>query len=160
MNRILLKICTSFVDIIVDKLGIAESRKMRFNPTHRDCGVIQAAIWSTLGAANADTNSRGGGANMSTPGTFSELKKVVMEGERIYAEKYKQKYEQSFTDQFAAIDVKSGKAFVALYPEDAIEKARTHHKNAVVHLVRIGAPSAYQVSFMLESEDADLARVL
>jgi hypothetical protein len=97
---------------------------------------------------------------MNAPGTFSDLKKVVREGERIYAEKYKEKYEAAFSDQFAAIEINSGKAFVAQYPEDAIEKARTQIKGGVVHLVRIGSPSAYQVSFFLASEDAELARVL
>ena len=97
---------------------------------------------------------------MTAPGTFSDLKRVVAEGERIYAENYKQKYEASFADQFAAIDINSGKAFVARYPEDAIEKARAQYRNAVVHLVRIGSPSAYQVSFFFASEDADLARAI
>lgn len=97
---------------------------------------------------------------MTAGGLISDLRQVVTDGERIYAQRYKSKYEQRFPDQFAAIDVQSGRAFVAEFPENAIEQARSTLKNPVLHLVRIGSPSAYQVSFFLASDDADLARVL
>ncbi|WP_342129930.1 hypothetical protein [Hydrogenophaga sp. OTU3427] len=83
---------------------------------------------------------------------------IAAEGERIYRERFQQEYETKFAEQFAAIDVRSGRAFVAPYAEDAIDKALDSCSTALLHLVRVGAASAYCVAFFVPSEDADLAR--
>lgn len=95
---------------------------------------------------------------MNTHVTASQLRDVVQRGERIYAEKYQQQYESQYPDHYIVIEVNSGAAFLAQYPEDAIAKAQGAVQNGALHLIRIGAPSAYQLSYF--SDDADLAWVL
>lgn len=93
---------------------------------------------------------------MTAAAFVSDLRNVVLEGERIYAQKYKDSYETRFPDHFDAIDVHSGRAFVAAYAETAVQQAREQLVQPMLHLVRIGSPSAYQVSFFLGDDDADL----
>lgn len=92
--------------------------------------------------------------------SFSSPTAIAAEGERIYQECFKRDYEARFADQFAAIDVRSGKAYVAPYAEDAIDKALASCSAALLHLVQVGAPSAYSMAFFMSGEDADLARPL
>lgn len=68
-------------------------------------------------------------------------------GEQIYAEKYKNDFEEKFADQFVAIDITTGNAFIAPFAEDAIEKALAIANDGVLHLLRVGATSAYEMSF-------------
>jgi hypothetical protein len=96
---------------------------------------------------------------MSEPVAASALTEIVRAGERIYAAQYQAQFESNFPDQYAVIDVATGKAFVAPYPEDAIANAQHELPDAKLHLIRIGAPSAFQLSYFVP-HDADLARVL
>lgn len=92
---------------------------------------------------------------------FAELddpRTLAITGERIYAERYKEEFEGNYPGQFAAIDIGTSRAFVAEYPEDAIEKARAAIGDGLLHLVRIGSASAYRMSFFFASEDAGVAR--
>lgn len=82
-------------------------------------------------------------------GVMVDPEAVAAAGERIYAERYKDDFEEQFTDQFVAIDVGSGQAFVAPFAEDAIEKAMNVVDGGSLHLVRVGAESAYEMSFFL-----------
>ena len=68
-------------------------------------------------------------------------------GEKIYAERYKEKYEKLYSGQFAAIDVESGVAHIGVAPEDAVQQARRHNPRAILHIIRIGAPGAFRVSY-------------
>jgi hypothetical protein len=89
---------------------------------------------------------------MISLGAFSSPREVALEGERIYAEKFKAQYEPAYSGQFAAIDVVSGEVFVGKFPEEAIEKARAVVPNGLLHLIRIGSPGAFQVSFFARND--------
>ena len=97
---------------------------------------------------------------MSVFAGIDDPRTVAEDGERIYDERYRDAYEAQYAGQFAAIDVKSGRAVVSEYPEVAIEQARTSMPGCVLHLVRIGSPSAYRMSFFFASEDAGLVRAI
>ncbi|MGF6349527.1 hypothetical protein [Variovorax sp. W2I14] len=99
-------------------------------------------------------------ARMSALAELDDPRAIALLGEQIYAEKYKQRFEAEHPAQFAAIDIHSQQAFVAEYPEEAIEQARASIPECVVHLVRIGSASAYRMSFFFASDDAGAARIL
>lgn len=84
---------------------------------------------------------------------------IAEEGERIYAEHYRAKFERCYDGQFVAIDLGSEDAFVAPHAEEAVEKAVNKHGDCTVHLVRVGEATAYQMSFFLPT-DATLVRPL
>ena len=48
---------------------------------------------------------------------------------------------------FMAIDVKSGQYYIAEFSEDAFRQAREAAPHGIFHLIRIGAESAFKVSF-------------
>ena len=97
---------------------------------------------------------------MTADTTLDDPRSVVIEGERIYDQRYRLDFERRFSNQFAAIDVRSGRAFVGAFPEDAMRAALAANGACVLHLVRIGSPSAYRMSFFLGSTGADLARAI
>lgn len=73
--------------------------------------------------------------------------KIAEAGERIYSEKYKAAYEQQHRGQYVAIDVLTDSVYLAQFPEEALDRARTAAPNGVFHLIRVGAPGAFRVSF-------------
>ena len=73
--------------------------------------------------------------------------KIAEEGQRLYDERHRARLEQEHLGHFVAIDVMTGNAYVATFPEQAIEEARKQAPNGVFHLIRIGAPGAFKVSF-------------
>ena len=79
--------------------------------------------------------------------------KIAEEGHRFYDEQYKADLERDRNGEYVAIDVSTGSAYVARYPELAIEEAREKAPNGVFHLIRIGAPGAFKVSFGFGSND-------
>lgn len=97
---------------------------------------------------------------MTAETTLDDPRSVAIEGERIYAQRYRSDFEQRFADQFAAIDIRSGCAYVGVFAEDAMREALAASDEGVLHLVHIGSPSAYQMSFFLGSTGADLARAV
>lgn len=70
-------------------------------------------------------------------------------GERIYATRYRDSFERQFAGQFVAIDVISGNAAVAEFPEEALEKALDSFPNPLLHLICIGESSAFAISRMI-----------
>ncbi len=48
---------------------------------------------------------------------------------------------------FMVVDVKSGQHYIAEFSEDAFQLARKDAPHGIFHLIRIGAPSAFKVSF-------------
>ena len=78
---------------------------------------------------------------------FSSPTEIAAEGERIYAEKYKQDYETKHPGKFVAIDVTSGEAYLAEFPEEAIQSAQAKSPTGLFHLIKIGAQGAFRVSY-------------
>lgn len=67
-------------------------------------------------------------------------------GEKIYNEKFRAKFEREFSDQFAAIEIEGGDAFVGRTADEALEKARKAFQSGLFFLVRIGAAGAFKIS--------------
>jgi hypothetical protein len=85
--------------------------------------------------------------------------KIADAGEQLYADRYKDALESDHRGHFVAIDVLTGEAYVAEYPEQALQKARSEAPNGVFHLIRVGAPGAFKVSSG-SSRDAFWTRTL
>src|SRR4051812_12951880 len=60
--------------------------------------------------------------------------KIAEVGESIYAERYQAQLEPDERGHFIAVDVTSGEGYVADYPEQALQKARTASANGIFHL--------------------------
>jgi hypothetical protein len=73
--------------------------------------------------------------------------KIADAGERIYAEQYKAQLEATQRGHFVAIDVTTGEGYVAEFPEQALGEARAKAPAGIFHLIRVGAPGAFTVSF-------------
>ena len=81
------------------------------------------------------------------PKVLDSPEKIAEEGQRLYDERHRERLEGEHRGHFVAIVVTTGNAYVARFPEEAIEEARTHALNGVLHLIRIGAPGTFKVSF-------------
>ena len=49
--------------------------------------------------------------------------------------------------EFMVVDVKSEEYYIAKFSEEAFRVARENAPHGILHLIRIGAPSAFRVSF-------------
>jgi len=78
---------------------------------------------------------------------LSNPKAVAEAGERIYGEKYRQKYEKEYLGKFVAIDVTTSSAFIGDTAEQALEKARAMSPNGIFHLILVGSPGAFRVGY-------------
>lgn len=74
--------------------------------------------------------------------------KIAEAGERFYAEKHKARLERERPGHFVAIDVATGDAYVGDHAELALEEARAKVPHGVFHLIRIGSPGAFKVSYI------------
>jgi hypothetical protein len=79
--------------------------------------------------------------------------KIADAGEAIYEERYKRRLEPDRRGHFIAVDVTSGEGYVADYPEQALQDARKAAPYGIFHLIRIGAPGTFRVSFGLNRHD-------
>lgn len=73
--------------------------------------------------------------------------RIAEEGQRLYVERHKLDLEQNHRGEYVAIDVLTGNAYSGKFPELALEEARRQAPNGVFHLIRIGAPGTFKVSF-------------
>lgn len=71
---------------------------------------------------------------------------VVRRGEEIYAQTYKEDYEARYQGKFVAIDVMSGKAYVADFADDVLQEARKAAPAGIFHLIKVGFSGAFRVS--------------
>jgi len=78
---------------------------------------------------------------------FSSPKAIAEVGEKIYAERYKDEYERDHVGKFAAINVLNGQAFLGDTPEAALEWAKQDSPNGLFHLIQVGFPGAFRVSY-------------
>lgn len=81
---------------------------------------------------------------MST--SFSNPSAIAEQGEKIYKEQYKEAYERDHLGKFVAIDVTTGKAYIADAPEVAMEEARTRAPSGIFHLIQVGHAAAFRLS--------------
>jgi hypothetical protein len=72
---------------------------------------------------------------------------VAALGEKIYAERYREEFEQLYLGQFVVIDVTTEEAYRGITPEEAINAARQHAPQGVFHMIRVGEPGAFRVSY-------------
>jgi len=74
--------------------------------------------------------------------------KVIAErGEAIYNDKYRKKYEDKHQGKFVIIDVVSEKAYLGDTVDQAFTAAREGAPAGVFHLIKVGAPGAFRVSY-------------
>lgn len=82
---------------------------------------------------------------MSTP--LNNPKAIAEAGERIYQTKFQADFEKSSLGKYVAINVNKETAFVGDTPEAAFSAARKDDVTGVFHLIRIGYPGAFQMSY-------------
>ena len=80
------------------------------------------------------------------PSTLTPADKIAAEGQRIYVERYKADFERQFNGQYVAIDIDTGTAYRAEFPELALTTARKQAPSGIFHLIRIGSPAAFKAS--------------
>ena len=78
---------------------------------------------------------------------FNNPKLIAEHGERIYSEKFREKFEKDYLGKFVAIDVTTDNAYLGDTPEEAYGDARKQSPKGVFHLIRVGAPGAFKVSY-------------
>jgi len=79
--------------------------------------------------------------------TQTNPKHIAEMGEKIYADRYKTEFEKLYRGQFVAIDVSTAKAYRGATPQAAFAAARQASPNGLFHLIRIGQPGAFRVSY-------------
>lgn len=77
---------------------------------------------------------------------FPDPHRISEKGTEIYDRLYRAQFELEHSGRFAAIDLASGRVFVADLPEDALETARMILPRGVFYLVRVGSPAAFRIS--------------
>ncbi len=82
--------------------------------------------------------------NRSVPRNPQE---IAERGENIYNKKFRQKYEKKHWGLFVVIEVVSEEAYLGDTPEKAVEEARHEAPNGVFHLIKVGTPDAFRVSY-------------
>ena len=74
---------------------------------------------------------------------YTNPQEIADAGERIYNERYKAEFELKYRGKFVAIDVASGKYFLAGQPEEAVMNGRKQLPTALFHLIRVGSSGAF-----------------
>jgi len=81
------------------------------------------------------------------PQVPSNPQAIADQGERIYAERYKAQFEAEHLGKFVAIDIKTGHATLGSTSDEALESAKKINPNGLFHLIRVGSPGAFRVSY-------------
>ena len=89
-------------------------------------------------------------SQVGVPMSLTDPGKIAATAEIIYKERYREAYEKDHSGQFVAIDVQDGAAYLGEFPEDALQQARERAPHGVFHLIRIGSPGAFRVSYVGE----------
>jgi hypothetical protein len=85
--------------------------------------------------------------------SLSNPKAVVEAGERIYKENYQRGFEAAHLGKFVVIEVNTGKAYLGDTPEQAFENGRKGAPEGVFHLIKVGSPGAFRVSYAGSGSD-------
>ena len=72
---------------------------------------------------------------------------IVAAAEKIYREQLKEHLENTSPGKCVAIDVESGNYYLGDEPDQALAAAQNASAHAVVHLMRVGSPGAFKVSY-------------
>lgn len=88
--------------------------------------------------------------------TLSDPKAVAERGEQLYRDKFKGKYEATEMGSFLAIDVIGEQAYLGKTADEAYLTAKKAAPGGIFHLIKIGSPGAFRVSY---STDGDLKRL-
>ena len=83
---------------------------------------------------------------MSTP-SLSDPQAMAERAESIYRDKYQEQYEDKYEGKFVAIDVATEEAYIGESAEEALKKARDSDATSVFHLIKVGSPGAFRVSY-------------
>lgn len=79
--------------------------------------------------------------------SLSTPKAIAERGEQIYQQNYRVSYERDHTGKFVAIDVTTERAFLGDTPEGALDLAKADSPMGIFHLIQIGFPAAFRVSY-------------
>ncbi len=88
---------------------------------------------------------------------LSDPRAVAELAEQIYHDRYKADYEVRYHGWFVVIDVTTGNAYLAPAPTAAVQQAQRAAPNGLFHLIRVGEPGAFRVSYR---RDTNADRVL
>lgn len=98
---------------------------------------------------------------------FNNPKAIADAGERIYREKFQMEsgdpsdgprrpsFESEHSGEFVAINVVAETAHLGATPEEAFNAARKADQNGVFHLIRVGYPGAFQMSYQHKHDTQD-----
>ena len=94
---------------------------------------------------------------MSTP-SISNPQELAKRAESIYRDKYKERYEHEYEGKFVAIDVATEEAYVGESPEEVLNEAREADPTGLFHLIKVGFPGAFRVSYTSDAADHEDVR--
>ena len=87
--------------------------------------------------------------------SLSNPQAIAEAGEKIYREKYQARFEEEHLGKFVAINVLTEEAYLGDLPEEAFQKARKAAPKGLFHLMRIGSPGAFRVSYSSNAASSD-----
>ena len=82
-------------------------------------------------------------------------KAIAERGEQIYRLNYQAEYEAVHHGKFVAVNVNTGAATLGATPDEALQTARGADPKGMFHLIRVGFPSAFQVSYAASDARTD-----
>lgn len=71
--------------------------------------------------------------------------------EKIYSAKYRVDFETLHIGKFAVIDVVTEQAYLGETPEEAYNQARQAAPKGLFHLIKVGEPGAFRVSYAADA---------
>ena len=89
---------------------------------------------------------------ISDLGSLNNPDKIAEAAQRIYEEKYKARFDPAHLGEFVVIDLKTEQAYLGKFPEIALQEAMAKAPSGIFHLIRVGAPTAFRVSYSLHKD--------
>jgi len=82
-------------------------------------------------------------------------KAIAERGEQIYRLKYQADFEANHHGKFVAVNVNTQAATLGATPDEALENAHSADPKGMFHLIRVGFPSAFQISYAASDSRID-----
>jgi len=98
---------------------------------------------------HCSTPMRREGTEVNAPA--SNPQEAAKKGLEIYETKYQKDFEKKFPGKYVAIDISTGEAYVADSPEEALGIAQGKNSKGFFHLIRIGSPGVFRISYAQNS---------